>query len=219
MAGKKHLSEAEALEQYRVSFENVENQTEIATIMAEFGYDEALLIEGKTLFTKTRAAFDLNKTEDDETSESYNNFTTTKENLAKTYTLHRKKAKVIFRKDILTLNKLSLSGSLPTSYIKWLEVVKKFYSVALIDSEIETKLVRLKITSTDLENAIVKIAELESARAEYLREKGESQDATKAKDKAFGEIDDWMSEFYSVAKIALEDKPQLLESLGKFVRS
>lgn len=25
--------------------------------------------------------------------------------------------------------------------------------------------------------------------------------------------------FYSVAKIALEDKPQLLESVGKFVRS
>lgn len=54
---------------------------------------------------------------------------------------------------------------------------------------------------------------------EYLLKKGESQDATKLKDSAFGEIDDWMSEFYAVAKIALEDNPQLLESLGKFVRS
>lgn len=52
-----------------------------------------------------------------------------------------------------------------------------------------------------------------------LREKGESQDATKLKDTAFIELDDWMSEFYVVAKIALEDNPQLLESLGKFVRS
>ena len=219
MATKRTLTEAEALEQYRVSFENVGSQTEIATIMAEFGFDETLLAEGKTLLTKTRAAFDLNKTEDDETSESYNNFTTTKENLAKTYTLHRKKGKVIFRNEPITLNKLSLSGSLPKAYIKWLEVVKKFYTVASTDTDIQAKLVRLKITTEELNGTIQLITDLESARAEYLREKGESQDSTKAKDTAFGEIDDWMSEFYAVAKIALEDKPQLLESLGKFVRS
>ena len=219
MATKRTLSEAEVLEQYRVSFENVEKQSEIATIMAEFGYDETLLTEGKTLLTKTRAAFDFNKKEDDETSEAYKNFTTLKENLATTYTLHRKKAKVIFRKESTTLNKLSLSGSLPTAYIKWLETVKKFYAVASADSDIQSKLVRLKITTEELNGTIEQISNLELARAEYLREKGESQDATKQKDKAFGEIDDWMSEFYAVAKIALEDNPQLLESLGKFVRS
>ena len=216
---KKNQTEAEALEQYRVSFENVEKQPEIATIMAEFGYDETLLTEGKTLLTKTRQAFDFNKKEDDETSEAYKNFTTLKDNLATTYTLHRKKAKVIFRKESTTLNKLSLSGSLPTAYIKWLETVKKFYTVASSDSEIQSKLVRLKITTEELNGTIEQISNLELARAEYLREKGESQDATKQKDKAFGEIDDWMSEFYAVAKIALEDNPQLLESLGKFVRS
>ena len=216
---KKNQTEAEALEQYRVSFENVEKQPEIATIMAEFGYDETLLTEGKTLLTKTRQAIDFNKKEDDETSEAYKNFTELKENLAKTYTLHRKKGKVIFRKEPTTLNKLALTGSLPTAYIKWLETVKKFYTVAAADSDIQSKLVRLKITTEEINGTIQLITNLELARAEYLREKGESQDSTKSKDKAFGEIDDWMSEFYAVAKIALEDNPQLLESLGIFVRS
>jgi hypothetical protein len=219
MATKRTLSEAEALEQYRVAFENVEKQPEIATIMAEFGYDETLLTEGKTLLTKTRQAFDFNKKEDDETSEAYKNFTQLKENLAITYTLHRKKGKVIFRNEPTTLSKLALTGSLPTAYIKWLETVKKFYTVAAADSEIQSKLVRLKITTEEINETIELITDLETARALYLREKGESQDATKLKDKAFGEIDNWMSEFYAVAKIALEDNPQLLESLGKFVRS
>ncbi len=219
MATKRTLSEAETLEQYRVALENAESQSEIATIMAEFGYDETLIAEGKALFTQTREAYDLNKKEDDETSESYKNFTTLKENLSKTYTLHRKKGKIIFRKDTITKNKLSLTGSLPTSYIKWLETVKKFYTVASSDTEIQNKLVRLKITTEELNGTIQLISNLELARSEYLREKGESQDATKLKDKAFGEIDDWMSEFYAVAKIALEDNPQLLESLGKFVKS
>ena len=219
MATKRTLSEAETLEQYRVALENVETQTEIATIMAEFGYDETLIAEGKALFTQTRQTYDSNKKEDDETSESYQSFSTLKESLAKTYTLHKKKGKIIFSKDTITLNKLSLSGSLPTSYIKWLETVKKFYTVASSDTAIQSKLSRLKVTTEQLNNAIQLITTLEAARSKYLREKGESQDATKLKDKAFGEIDEWMSEFYAVAKIALEENPQLLESLGKFVRS
>lgn len=219
MATKKTSSEAETLEQYRIALENTESQTEIATIMAEFGYDETLLTEGKTLLTKTREAFDFNKKEDDETTESYSNFTTLKENLAKTYSLHRKKGKVIFRKEPTTLSKLALTGSLPSAYITWLETVKKFYTVASEDTAIQTKLVRLKITPEDISGTITLINNLEEARATYLREKGESQDATKAKDKAFAEIDDWISEFYAVAKIALEDNLQLLESIGKFVRS
>ncbi|WP_346863874.1 hypothetical protein [uncultured Draconibacterium sp.] len=219
MVTKKTLTEAEALEQYRVSLENVEIQPEIAAAMAEFGYDATVVAEGKILLTETRQAFDLNQTEDDETSEEYNNFKTLKGNLEETYSMHRKKAKIIFRDDQKTLDKLGVSGSLSKAYIRWLETVQKFYSVALKDSNIQSKLIRLKITADDLTAADTLIGELEAARAEYLREKGESQDATKAKDAAFVKMDDWMSEFYAVAKIALEDKPQLLESLGKFVRS
>ena len=219
MVTKKTLSEAEALEQYRVSLENVENQPEIAATMTEYGYDTALITEGKTLLSETRQAFDLNVTEDDETSEMYATFKLLKANLENTYTLDRKKAKVIFRNDQKTLDKLGITGSMPRAYVKWLEVVKKFYSVAEKDNQIQTKLLRLKIAAEDITATITLIGELETARAEYLREKGESQDATKAKDAAFEKMDDWMSEFYAVAKIALEDSPQLLESLGKFIRS
>jgi hypothetical protein len=52
-----------------------------------------------------------------------------------------------------------------------------------------------------------------------LREVGESEDLTQQKDGAFSKLDEWMSEFYAVAKIALEDHPQLLESLGKSIKS
>ncbi|WP_346863659.1 hypothetical protein [uncultured Draconibacterium sp.] len=219
MVTKKTLTEAEALEQYRVSLDNVEIQPEIATTMAEFGYDTTVIAEGKTLLTQTRQAYDLNKSEDDETTEAYSEFAALKSNLEEIYKMHRKKAKIIFRNDSKTLDKLAVSGSIPQAYINWLETVKKFYSVASRDADIQTKLLRLKVTADDLSAAGTVIGELEAARAEYLREKGESQDATKAKDEAFAKMDDWMSEFYAVAKIALEDKPQLLESLGKFVRS
>lgn len=218
MANKKR-SELEMLEKYRVALENVQNQTEIASTMTEFGYDETTVAEGVAIFNNTRQAFDFNKTEDDETNATYVDFTFKKEQVAATYMMHRKKAKVVFRKDKVTADRLGVTGTLPQAYIKWLDTVKKFYSVATTDTDVQSKLVKLKITAEDLTASDTAVKALEAARADYLREKGESQDATKAKDQAFAVLDDWMLEFYDVARIALEDKPQLLEALGLLVKS
>lgn len=97
--------------------------------------------------------------------------------------------------------------------------MKTFYSGVQANTELQSKLTRLKISTEELTNSIASISVLESLRSEYLREVGESQDATKAKDSAFEKIDLWMMDFYAVAKIAMEDQPQLLESLGILVRS
>ena len=219
MSQRASRAESAILERYRVALENVEAQTEIATIMAEFGYDSAMIEDGKNLFTKTRQAYDLNVKEDDETSQAYSNYTVKKKQMEDTYSLHRKKAKVIFRKDLEVMKRLVLDGSVPKAYVRWLEIVKKFYSEMLSDTELQTNLSRLKVTTDDLNAANALLTELEAARADYLREKGESQDATEQKDTVFAELDDWMSEFYAVARIALEDNIQLLESLGVIVRN
>ncbi|MGQ1890575.1 hypothetical protein ACT29H_09055 [Thermophagus sp. OGC60D27] len=219
MPTRPRFSESEIIEQYRVSLDNAEKQTEIASALAELGYDAETIAQGKALFNKTRAAYDANKIEDDETAESYQKWANLRANLADRYALDRKKAKVIFRNDEVTKEKLAILGTLPKAYVRWLETVKKFYSVALNDDEIQSKLARLKITPEHLTESNQLIADVENARADYLRELGESQDATKAKDAALAEMDDWMRDFYAVAKIALDDRPQLMEALGKFVRS
>ncbi|HAF29518.1 MAG TPA: hypothetical protein DCG75_10765 [Bacteroidales bacterium] len=219
MSTRERVTEMATLERYRVALENVETQSEIATIMAEFGYDAALIENGKQLFTKTRQVYDLNVKEDDETSQAYSNFMSKRNLLEDAYSLHRKKAKVIFRKDLEILKRLALDGTIPRAYVSWLETAKKFYTEVLADTELQTKLSRLKITTEDLNAANTLISELETARAEYMKEKGESQDATKQKDTIFAQLDDWMSEFYAVARIALEDNIQLLEALGVIVRN
>lgn len=218
MSNKKQ-SEAEVLERYRVALENVTAQPEIATIMAEFGYDAALIEEGKQLFTQTRNAFDNNQREDDETSEAYSLFMENRTALASKYSLHRKKAKVVFRKDLEIMKRLNLDTAIPEAYVKWLEAIRKFYAEMLVDKVLQDKIARLKVTADDLNATNTLISILETTRSEYLKEKGESQDATKSKDTAFSRLDDWMSEFYAVARIALEDNIQLLEALGVIVRN
>lgn len=195
MAKKPNFSEAETLEQYRIGLDNAGSQSKIAAAMAELGFDSTVIDEGKAILSETRKAYDLNKTEDDETSAAYADFSSIKEQLEATFGMHRKKAKVVFRNNSLTADKLAISGAMPRTYIKWFETTKTFYGLASADTAIQGKLARLKISPDDLNAAITMISDLEAARSEYLKEKGESQDTTKIKDAAFTKIDGWMSEF------------------------
>ena len=82
-----------------------------------------------------------------------------------------------------------------------------------------TPLKQLKITEQEITKQLQLLKEVEQAHADYQKEKGESQQATKDKNDAFEALDKWLAKFFKVAKIALEDKPQLLEILGKTIRS
>ncbi len=219
MSKQSNLTDAETLEQARVAFENVGNQPTITAALTEVGIDTAYIDEGKAIFVNTRQAYDLNKVEDDETSVAYQAFDAKRAEVDASYKKDRKKAKVVYRKDNVTADILGVSGQMPRSYVKWFEITDKFYTSALANRVIVGSLSRYGITEQSLTATKTKITELASLRSKYLAEVGESQAATQTKDQAMLELENWMSDFYAIAKIALEDKPQLLESIGKFVRN
>lgn len=212
-------SELAILERYRVTLNNVTLQPEIASVMLEYGYSAETISAGINLLTTARAAFDNNKREDNETLSSRIVFDTSKAELSEKYRGHRKRAKVIFKNNPIQMSVLGINGSMPEAYLAWIETIKKFYSVALGDETIKQTLLSIKVTDESLNEAQALIPIVEQQRANWLREVGESQDATKMKDQAIADVALWMRNFYDIAKIALEDRPQLLESLGLVIRS
>ncbi|MCI2227690.1 hypothetical protein MC378_00835 [Polaribacter sp. MSW13] len=94
-----------------------------------------------------------------------------------------------------------------------------FYNTLNAQPELLASLASLQITETEVTDMLTNINELETLRADYIQTKGNVQNATKTKAKAFKDLEKWMGSFYAVAKIALEEEPQLLESLGKLVKS
>ena len=72
------------------------------------------------------------------------------------------------------MKKLIIDGSMPRAYVSWLEIVKKFYTEMLANTDLQTKIARLKVTADDLTAANTLLSEMESTRSKYLIEKGES---------------------------------------------
>ena len=121
------------LEKYRVAFENVSSNPVIISAMSAFGYDSPVIAGGKVIYDAARASFDLNKQEDVESKLAKQDFHGKWNSLKSTYSLHRKKAKIIFRDDPDTLIRLNLIGQVPRTYLSWLEVVKQFYAAMIAD--------------------------------------------------------------------------------------
>lgn len=215
----KSVSELQILENYRVAFQNVEEQPEIKSEMEEYGYDAQKINQGKALFEVALRLFNQNKQETEEEKQAYAKFSNAYQQVAAIYKKHRKIVKVVLLHHEELASAFRVKKAEAHAYLQWMNDTETFYNEIKKDSEVKAKLTQFKITDKIADEQLQKLEEVKLLRAKYEKEKGESQQATKDKNVAFHAISDWMREFYAVAKIALDEKPQLLESIAKFVRS
>ena len=214
-----YLSNEKMLQSYGVMFENIGKNLELKSELAEYGYDEAKIKEGKKLYDEARKTFDVNTKETREETTASQNFQEKYQNFQKIHTTHRKKAKIVFDDNAEAFLQLKLKDTPARAIAKFLEEAKAFYQLISTTETLMTPLKQLKITEQEITKQLQLLKEVEQAHADYQKEKGERQQATKDKNDAFEALDKWLAKFFKVAKIALEDKPQLLEILGKTIRS
>ncbi|MDO4228848.1 MAG: hypothetical protein Q4C98_03475 [Capnocytophaga sp.] len=214
-----YLSNEQMLHNFGAMFENLSKEGDLKTELAEYGYDESKISEGKALYDEARKTFDINVKETREETSASLAFQEKYQNIQKKYSVHRKKARIVFEENEEALRQLKLKGSAARAIALAMEEMRAFYQLLDTTPSLLTPLKQLKITEQDIKNQLQEFPEVAKAYATYLQEKGESQQATKDKNKAFEALDKWVSKFYKVAKIALEDRPQLLEALGKFIKN
>ncbi len=146
-------------------------------------------------------------------------FDTALENTQATYSTDRKKAKIVFKDQPDVLKNLHIKGIAPVRNAALIDTMRLFYETLNTNTQLLNALQRLKITADHVNQQLTNIANTQNAYAAYIQVKGESQQATQDKNKAFDAVTKWVGEFYAVAKIALDDQPQLLESVAKLLRS
>ena len=105
------------------------------------------------------------------------------------------------------------------TYVKWIELARRFYTELSNNPDLTERLSKRNYSNDETQARLAAISEIQVARAAYIYEKGISQNTTSAKSEAFEILNEWMDEFFSLAKIAFRKEPQLMESLDIVVKS
>lgn len=217
MANKK-FSQEKILQDTGILLDNLKNQPTIAQKMLAFKYDDDKIEEGKTLWNKAKELYELTKAESAESTTAHADYTAKLEVLREAYQLDRQKVKTLYKGKNEVLKTLVVDKAEARAYTLWISEVERFYKALEEQTELLKELEVMQMSLPEVKKQQTKVQEVIAAYSTYIREKGESQDATKKKDEAFRNLIEWARTCYAVAKIALKDDKQLLESLAKLVK-
>jgi hypothetical protein len=208
---------AETLEKHRVLIFN-SRKPEITPLLVPMGVDSAYLDNGEAIYNEVIQLGVNQKKEQQEESLAYDTFYETKTDCVANYNRTRKMVKMASRSDKNLQNRIKIYYPRERRIEDWILQAIEFYNLVFNEADFLTSLAKFGITTEKLTQEKQEIEALKTLRNEAIAEKGQSQEATRLRKEKIEELDDYCYELKTIATIALEDKPQLLEVLGVLVR-
>jgi hypothetical protein len=204
----------ETLSSSNLLIENILNNQEILSALSVFGYDETKLNEGKALYQTALDLYNEQKREYGEQYAATDAFRAAFEEAYEKYIYYVKIARLVFKNNKGVWQELGLTGKRRDNFSGWLLQANQFYNNALANPEILNKFATVNVTQESLTAGKALVDAAEQANQTQEKEKGEAQNATKTRDAALDDLEVWIEDLKGFSRIALEGKPQLLESLG-----
>ncbi len=191
---------------------------EILNFLARFGVTEARINEGITLYNDTQKSIDDQKREHQEKLQAYDEFFAKKGECLEEFKLFNTFGKLAVKgnKDMHT--RIGFNQPKELSTFSWMKQAVGRYKSSLTEPEFITKMSRYNITAKDIELFKTNIEDLMLLRAKYDREKGQAENSTNIKRDKVEQLEDYIQELKTIAKVSLKNNPQLLEELGIVVR-
>ncbi len=132
-----------------------------------------------------------------------------------TFMDHVGMVKFAFRKDELTLNEFNVD-KISKKINEWPMQASYFYTKA---TAYVGTLAPFGLSAEALSQGQAMVEAVAGARNKRLVRKGEAEEATRLRDESIKALKSWMHDFRTIARVALKDSPQLLESLGINVKT
>jgi hypothetical protein len=187
---------------------------EVAPLLANRSYTKTVIDEKIVELDHVK---ELVKTQTKEYGDQYQatkNYTDAVAILHPKYMEHLLISRIVFRDNVAAKTTLGLNGSRKRSASSYCRQAELFYKGTTENSDYKASLAQKGITDIELQTGKTGYANLSDLAAIQVKETGEAQGATAARDKAVDDFAAWYSEFKAIGKIALSTQAQLREKLG-----
>jgi hypothetical protein len=192
----------------------VQNNPDIQEKMTQYGYRPERVAEGQVKLdnVKQLTAFNV-----EEYSNQYVATGKQKRSWSDVYggyMITLKVVRVAFHHETGKLQDFRATGKRHRSLSGWLSDARILYTnLQQTPGALET-MALYGYTAERLLEEQQQVEEIAQLHSKQLEETGGAQQSTKDRDNAFDDLCDWYSDFRAIARVALYDKPQLLEALG-----
>lgn len=193
---------------------NNANHPEIEPTFTKRGYTAAVIDDAK-LQVKNLQELDQNQKK--EYAEQYEATETYNKDWAEVkviYAEHVEIGRIVFKNDLKNYMQLGLQGDRKNSFSGFMQQAKLYYNNALESQEIMDGLKTKGISKKELEDTLALIEQVEKEKFKQKKETGEAQQATKMRDAAFDDLNEWYFDLKRIATKAFLSKPALLKILG-----
>jgi hypothetical protein len=192
----------------------IEKNPEIQEKLKDFGNVTERINEGKRLSEKVT---NLMTTQIGVYSDQYiatSDFSKFWRNVYGSYMVILKIIRVAFNDQPELLSRFNAIGKRNKSLSGWLRDATVLYTNLLNNQEALDVMAQYGYSYEKITKEFQDVSKVEELHSKQLSEKGSAQQTTLERDQAFDELCKWYSKYRAIARIALYDKPQLLEALG-----
>jgi hypothetical protein len=210
---KKYLTDAARLHNIENGISGTLNNSEILERMNDYGYTTVRITEGEELLKKAKRLVALH-------SEEYSDQYMATDELEKSRTasyansmITLKVVRVAFKNQPKRLPDFNATGPRKRSLSGWLNDARVMYTNLQTPEALEV-MAKYGYTAERLQEEYQKVETVAQLHSKRLSETSSAQQSTQERDRALDEVCNWYSDFRAIARVALYDKPQLLEALG-----
>ena len=193
------------------------NSPEILEKLLPFGYTPEKIAQGVTLLNNAKR---LTAVQVGNYGDQYSATGEVDRVWAEKYAMYIvtvKVARVAFKDRPDLQAKFRITGRRSRSLSGWLNDARIMYANILDSHEAMSILAQFGYSADKLAGERDAIEQVEALHSKRLAEKSEAQQGTVERDKAFDELCNWYSDFRAIARVAIYDAPQLLETMGIIV--
>ncbi|MCZ4694071.1 hypothetical protein DWB61_02785 [Ancylomarina euxinus] len=184
----------------------------IKSSVALLGYDEVKLTEAKSLLLILEELYDSSKKES--TNQYQDEYWIKREAVNKDYLDLITISKIAFKNDLYAFQTLGLNNIRKKSFSGWFSQALEFCSTLISNLNYITSLEVFKQSIVEVQVIKEKILETKNFYKVYQGEIEAEWRTLQMQDEIFDLLAEWVCDYQKILRIALKDKPHLLETVG-----